>query len=194
MDLFSTCLYCSNPPFNHGLLCEACIDRDYAFLRNTFVGDILDLLPQGWVRESAVAFVEFDLENLIDIAYHFTPKENINSIMEICIINSYSDYPGDSPYNILNMLRYKGAKFNEELYRLTRSDKCIDSERILALFCDLPVTKIQRAWLRYRKWKRNRAVQIIQPKIIEWLYKPGGPMMKKSEKSFNQLIMSQSRV
>ena len=73
--------------------------------------------------------------------------------------------------------------YHEDLY----CDACIDSERI----CNLFATKIQRAWLKYRQRKRNGAIQIIQPKVIEWLYRPDGPMMKKSEKRFNQLIMSQ---
>ena len=68
-------------------------------------------------------------------------------------------------------------------------DACIVSEHIFNLFA----TKIQRAWLKYRQRKRNRAIQIIQKRVLEWLYRPDGPMMKKSEKSFNQLIMSQSR-
>ena len=194
MDLFSTCLYCDLPVNpNTGLHCEACYAEEYGFLEDSFIGDILNLLPQNWVREfSAVQALEvFTLDDYIDMTYNLMSKENIQSIAKLCIINSHLDYPGDSPYEILNMLRFKGAKFNGEMYELARSNECIDSERILNLFCDLPVTRIQRAWLRHRQWRRNRAVQIILPKVQEWLYRPGGLMMKKFEKHFNELATTQ---
>ena len=196
MDLFSTCLYCNLPinP-NTGLLCEACYAEEYGFLEDSFIGDILNLLPQNWVREfGAVQGLEvFTLDDYIDMTYDLMSKEDINSIMELCIINSHpNDSSSNSPYNILYMLRAKGAKFNGEMYKLTRSDECDDFERIVNLFYTLPVTKIQRAWRQYRQWKRNRAVRIIQPKVKEWLYRPGGPMMKKFEKHFNQIAITWS--
>jgi len=193
MDLFSTCLNCNlliNP--NTEFICEACRNREYDFVRNTFVGDFLDLLPQNWVRgfRALQALEVYTLDDYIVMTYNLMSKENIQSIAKLCIINS-DRYIGDSPYEILNMLRFKGVKFNGELYELARSNECIDSERILNLFCDLPVTRIQRAWLRHRQRRRNRAVQIIQPKVQEWLYRPGGPIMKKIEKHFNELATTQ---
>ena len=193
MDLFSTCLNC-NLPINPDtdFICESCRNREYDFIRNTFVGDFLDLLPQKWVREfSALQALEVHtLYDYIDMTYDLLSKENIQSIAKLCIINSHLDYPDDSPYDILEMLRFKGAKFNGELYELARSNECMDSERILELFCGLPVTRIQRVWRRYQQ-KRNRAIQIILPKVQEWLYRPGGLMMKKFEKHFNELATTQ---
>jgi hypothetical protein len=78
-------------------------------------------------------------------------------------------------------------KFDGEMYELTRSDECSDPGRILKLFCNEPARTIQRAW---KRWKRNRASQIIQQKFREWLYRPGGPMMKKIEEHFNQLAVT----
>jgi len=161
-----------------------------------FVKKILDLLPQLWRRRFNAdrALEVFTLDDFIDMTYGFMPKENINSIMRLCIEASHPDdesYDGNTPFATLSMLQYKGAKFNGELYKLTHSKKCIDSERILALFCDLPVIKIQRTWLRYHEWKHHRATQIISKKVKEWLYRPGGPMMRKFEKNFNQLAISQ---
>ena len=57
------------------------------------------------------------------------------------------------------MLQLLRAKFDRKMYELICSNKCIDSKRILGLFCDEPVKKIQHAWLRHRQWKRNRASQ-----------------------------------
>jgi hypothetical protein len=160
-----------------------------------FVKKILDLLPQVWRhRFNADRALEvFTLDDFIDMTYRFMPKENINTIMKLCIKASRPDfslYRGNNPYDILNMLQYEGVKFDREMYKLARSDECTDSKRILSLFCDLPATKIQHVWLKYRQQKRNRAIQIIQKRVLEWLYRPDGPMMKKSEKNFNRLIMS----
>ena len=98
------------------------------------------------------------------------PKEDINYIMKLSIMNLYTDDDedaGNNPYAILNVLHRMGFKFDGEMYELTRSDECSDSERILELFCDEPARTIQRAW---KRWKRNRASQIIQQKFREWLY------------------------
>ena len=76
------------------------------------------------------------------------------------------------------------AKFDGKLYTLTRSPECYDSERILKLFCTEPAEKIQFAWKNYLDRKRDQASRIIQEKVLEWLYRPGGPMMKKAEASF----------
>jgi hypothetical protein len=191
MCIFRNCVYCSHP-INSGILCERCRDIEYDRIRGSFEGDLLDLLPQDWVREfGAIEVVhEFPLEEFVYKAYSITPKENIQSIAKLCIIKSHLDYPGGEPYEILYMLCNMGFKFNGELYELARSNECMDSERILELFCGLPVTRIQRVWRRYQQ-KRNRAIQIILPKVQEWLYRPGGLMMKKFEKHFNELATTQ---
>jgi hypothetical protein len=72
-------------------------------------------------------------------------------------------------------------EFDGKLYKLTRSDKCIDSIRILSLFCNEPAKKIQRTWLKYRN---ERSARLIQQKVLEWLYRPGSPIMKRAELRF----------
>ena len=72
-------------------------------------------------------------------------------------------------------------EFNGKLYNLTCSDKCIDSVRILSLFCNEPAKKIQRTW---RNKRRNQSARLIQQKVLEWLYRPDGPIMKKAELHF----------
>jgi hypothetical protein len=194
-----TCLHCDLPinP-NNGWLCETCEtrrDREYGILENSFEGQIINLLPQDWVRQfhAYEALEVYELEDFIEMTYHFTPKENIDSIMELCIMNLHlSIYYKNSPYHVLYMLCLLGANFNGEMYELARSNKCMDSERILKIFCNGPARKIQRTWLRYREWKRNQASQIIQQKVKEWLYRPGGPMMRKFEKNFKRLSLESS--
>ena len=75
-------------------------------------------------------------------------------------------------------------EFDGKLYKLICSDKCIDSVRILSLFCNEPAKKIQRIWLKYRNKKRNQSAQLIQQKVLEWLYRPDGSIMKKAELHF----------
>ena len=75
-------------------------------------------------------------------------------------------------------------EFDRKLYKLICSDKCIDSVRILSLFCNEPAKKIQRIWLKYRNKRRNQSAQLIQQKVLEWLYRPDGPIMKKAELHF----------
>jgi hypothetical protein len=82
------------------------------------------------------------------------------------------------------------VKFDGKLYELTRSDKCIDSIRILSLFCNEPAKKIQHTWLKYRNERRNRSAQLIQQKVLEWLYRPGGPIMRRVESHFYNCIQS----
>jgi len=72
-------------------------------------------------------------------------------------------------------------EFDGKLYKLTCSDKCIDSVRILSLFCNEPAKKIQRIW---RNKRRNQSARLIQQKVLEWLYRPNSPIMKKAELHF----------
>ena len=44
--------------------------------------------------------------------------------------------------------------------------------------------KIQSAWRKYQERKCDQASQIIQEKVLEWLYRPGGPMMEKAKARF----------
>ena len=46
------------------------------------------------------------------------------------------------------------------------------------------VETIQEAWRNFIERKRNHASQTIQQAILPWLYRPGGPMMKKAERRF----------
>ena len=198
MSLISTCLYCCRlVNTNDGLLCENHYAEELAYQRMLFYDDIFNLLPKDWKRrfrvKKAFALKIYSLDNYIAWTYILMPKENIDSIMELCIINSHLDDQsliGNNPYDVLEMLERKGAKFNGELYELTRNRECDNSERILKLFCNKPTRKIQYTWLRYRERKRNIAIQIIQQKVREWLYRPGGPMMKKFEEHFNQLAVT----
>ena len=200
MYLTSTvCAICKCPiRANVNGFCGICNveEYEYYYFRDTFGKQILNLLPQKWVygfgAVEALGRGVFSLDDFIEMTYHFTPKEDINSITKLCIkISHPDDYYTNSPYSILNMLHYMGFKFNGEMYELARRDKCEDSKRILRLICYEPATKIQRAWLRYRERRCNRAVRIIQQKAREWLYRPGGPMMKKFEEHFNQLATTQ---
>jgi hypothetical protein len=83
-------------------------------------------------------------------------------------------------------------EFDGKLYKLTCSDKCIDSVRILSLFCNEPAKKIQRTWLRYRNERRNQSARLIQQKVLEWLYRPDGPIMKRAELRFYNHLSIQS--
>jgi hypothetical protein len=80
------------------------------------------------------------------------------------------------------------VKFDGKMYELICSDKCIDSIRILSTFYNEPAKEIQHAWLKYRNEKRNRSAQLIQQKVIKWLYRPGGPIMKRAESHFYNCV------
>jgi hypothetical protein len=156
---------------------------------NEYVFEILDLLPQTWrYRFGADSALEFyGLEDYIMMTYRFIKEKDIQKIIALSIKFSRPETPeyyGNSPYAVLKMLKYKGAKFNGKIYKLTCSNQCIDSVRILKLFCTMSVSKIQYIWLKYRQRKYNKACQLIQQKVLQWLYRPGGPMMKKFETHF----------
>ena len=76
------------------------------------------------------------------------------------------------------------VEFDGKMYKLVCSDKCIDSVRILSIFCNEPAKKIQHAWLKYKNKRRNQSARLIQQKVLEWLYRPGGSIMKKAESHF----------
>jgi hypothetical protein len=48
---------------------------------------------------------------------------------------------------------------------------------------------IQKAFRNYIHRKYSKAAKIIQQAVIYWLYKPDGPMIRKAEQHFNQLIV-----
>jgi hypothetical protein len=159
----------------------------------------------------------FDIDDYISMAFIQLGKQAIRTIMETSIMASRPDdesYEGGTPIAVLHTLHRKGVelvesaneaiyktngrfipsrlhalldkvKFDGKLYELTRSDKCIDSIRILSLFCNEPAKKIQHTWLKYR---RNRSAQLIQQKVLEWLYRPGGPIMRRVESHFYNCI------
>ena len=198
MSWISTCLYCFRlVNTNDGLLCEKHYAEELKYERKIFFADVFDIifleLKRVFDKDESLIYKRYKLDYCIYLTYSFMPKEDINYIMKLSIINLYPDDDEDTgnyPYAILNMLYDMGFKFNGELYELTRSDECSDSGRILELFCNEPARTIQRAWRQYCERKRNRASQIIQQKVREWLYRPGGPMMKKFEEHFNQLAVT----
>ena len=127
-------------------------------------------------------------------------QESTRRIMELCIRASEpmdGEIYGSNPIAILHTLkrlytsrisipRFRPylVKFDGKLYALTRSPECFDSERILELFCTEPAKTIQYAWKKYQERKCDQASRVIQERVLEWLYRPDGPMMKKSEESF----------
>ena len=114
-------------------------------------------------------------------------EKKIQAIMELCIISSHPDnqeYEGSSPYAVLYEFNYLEAKFNGKMYELACSSQCKDSERIIKLFCDKPAKKIQHTWRRYKHNQVVVATRLIQQKVLEWLYRPSGPIMKKAETHF----------
>jgi hypothetical protein len=117
--------------------------------------------------------------------YHKRP-EFIRSIAKEIYKSNKSIIPGRLQ-EIVNKMHK--IEFDGKVYKLTCSDKCIDSVRILSLFCNEPAKKIQHAWLKYRNKKYNQSAQIIQQKVLEWLYRPGGPIMKRAELHFYSCIL-----
>ena len=134
-------------------------------------------------------------------------QESTRRIMELCIRTSGPlDCERDGSTSIavlhtlkrlytsrVNIPRFRPylVKFDGKLYALTRSPECFDSERILELFCTEPAKKIQFAWKNYLDRKCDQASRVIQERVLEWLYRPDGPMMKKSEASFYSISAKQ---
>jgi hypothetical protein len=48
---------------------------------------------------------------------------------------------------------------------------------------------IQKAFRNYIHRKHSKAAKTIQRAVIHWLYRPDGPMMRKAEQHFNQLMV-----
>jgi hypothetical protein len=48
---------------------------------------------------------------------------------------------------------------------------------------------IQKAFRNYIHRKYFKAARTIQQAVIHWLYRPDGPMMRKAEQHFNQLMV-----
>ena len=175
---------------------------NHIHFRLFFVSGIMGLLPREWViRFRAYEALEFyDLNDFIGMTTLYRTEEVNRQIMELCIKASEPldcERAGSTPIAILTRLknfntsfaripRFKPylAKFDGGLYALTRSQECFDSERILELFCTEPARIIQHAWLKYWQKRKDQASRVIQERVLEWLYKPGGPMMKKGETSF----------
>jgi hypothetical protein len=178
-------------------------------LRIFFVDRIMRLLPRDWVYSfQAYEALEFyDLVEFIGMTLGRRTQESTRRIMELCIRASEPldcERNGSTPIAVLNILerlytsrisipRFRPylVKFDGKLYALTRSPECFDSERILELFCTEPAKKIQFAWKNYLDRKRDQASRVIQERVLEWLYRPDGPMMKKSEASFYSISAKQ---
>ena len=114
---------------------------------------------------------------ILKTLYHERP-EFIKSMSKAIYKENRSIIPG----RLQEVLDKKSKiEFDGKMYELTRSNKCIDSIRILSLFCNEPAKKIQHTWSKYRN---NKSARIIQQKVLEWLYRPGGSIMKKAESRF----------
>jgi len=172
----------------------------------------MKLLPHDWVHSfQAYEALEFyDLDDFIGMTLGKRTQESTRRIMELCIRASEPLDPSDceldgsNPIAVLytlerlytsrvNIPRFRPylVKFDGKLYALTRSPECFDSERILELFCTELAKKIQFAWKNYLDRKRDQASRVIQERVLEWLYRPDGPMMKKSEESFYSISAKQ---
>src|ERR1051325_4510564 len=168
-------------------------------LRIHFKRHILRLLPRQWVSDfRAYEALEFyDLDDFIGMTNTLRTEDANRQIMELCIKASNPldwEIEGSTPIAILKTIarfnnsfapipRFKPyiIKFDGKMYELTRSNECLDSRRILKLFCTKPARIIQYAWKRYQQKRKDCASRVIQQKVLEWLYRPDGPMMKKSE-------------
>jgi len=117
---------------------------------------------------------------ILETLYRERP-EFIRSMSKAIYKENRSIIPGRLQ-EVLN--KKQKIEFDGKMYELTRSDKCIDSVRILSLFCNEPAKKIQHTWLKYRNKKYNQSARLIQQMVLEWLYRPGGPIMKKAELHF----------
>ncbi|CAB4382707.1 unnamed protein product [Rhizophagus irregularis] len=166
---------------------------------------IIRLLPRNWVSSFRAyeALEFFDVDDFVSMTYNHLSLEQTQSIMKVCIKSSRSEEEDDDiPYKVLKVIKsqkrdidkiarsikeLEKGKFNGEMYYLTRSTACNDQECILHLFCDEPARIIQQAWKAWKKYQYIQAIKKIQRWVIEWLYKPYGPMMKKAEARFNTL-------
>jgi hypothetical protein len=178
---------------------------NHLHFRLFFIGGIMRLLPQEWVNSfrAYVALEFYDLEDFIGMTTPYRTEEVNRQIMELCIKASEPldcEMNGSSPIAVLTRLknintsfaripRFKShlAKFDGGLYALTRSQECFDSEQILELFCTEPARIIQHAWLKYWQKRKDQASRVIQERVLEWLYRPDGPMMKKGEMHFRSI-------
>ena len=198
------------PPMFSGRMSPVFLDRFVHMLypehlsiaRICFKRLIMRLLPPQWVISfrayEALGF--YDLEDFINMTHLLRTPESNRQIMALCIQASEPDdweRYGSTPIAVLSELKRFStkcalfpraqqliAKFDGKMYALARSPDCYDSERILILFCTRPARIIQYAWKKYQERKRDQASRIIQEYIRDWLYRPGGPMMKKAEASF----------
>ena len=177
--------------------------------RMHFVERVMGLLPHDWVHSfRAYEALEFyGLVEFIGMTLGRRTQESTRHIMELCIRASEPvdcELYGSTPIAVLHTLkrlytsrisipRFRPylVKFDGKLYALTQSPECYDSERILELFCTEPAKKIQFAWKNYLDRKRDQASRVIQERVLEWLYRPDGPMMKKSEESFYSISAKQ---
>ena len=186
------------------------------FDSDEFTLKVIKLLPTQWVRSFGAyeALEVLGVDDYISMVYYQLDKTQLEAIIKLCIENvdpEFDIFSANSPYAVLDAINSKKStvdelahcykntkginqsriqllldkgKFTGEMYALTRSDKCKDPEFILAMYCDKPAKRIQKAWQRYR---RNKSARIIQTMVKEWLYRPGGAMMKRAEARFYRL-------
>ena len=154
MSWISPCSYCGRLTYTiDRIICEACYAEELKYQREIFSADVFNIifleLKRVFDKDESRIYKRYNLDGYIYLTYSFMPKEDINYIMKLSIINLYPDddeVTGNYPYAILNMLYDMEFKFDGEMYELTRSDECSDPGRILKLFCDEPARTIQRAW------------------------------------------------
>ena len=184
-------------------------DHIHRRLRILFKEAVIDLLPRKLVNSLRTygPLNLYDLETLVGFTQGMRVENETRQIIELCIRASDPlDYEWDGNTPIVILKEFKGfntsfariprfqphlVKFDGKLYALTRSPECFDSERILELFCTEPAKKIQFAWKNYLDRKRDQASRVIQERVLEWLYRHDGPMMKKSEASFYSISAKQ---
>jgi hypothetical protein len=185
--------------------------NNHTYLRIYFKELVARQLPLHLVRTmnpQQSPLEVLDLNDIIDITFRNRTPEQTKEIMKICIRalepEDTNTWSGNTPYAVLHEFNYLNTrfalfprasrylvKFDGDMYALTRSPECQDSERILEMFCTRPARIIQYAWKRYQKRKRDQASRIIQEYVRNWLYRPGGPMMKKAETSFYTIASKQ---
>ena len=144
--------------------------------QENFIYRIIQFLPQTWVNNFQV-YEALNVLSISDIIFYCIKakqldKKSLQMILEFCIMSSHPStplYEDNYPSDILISLYHSGFKFDGKLYALICSDKCIDLHRILSLLYTKPA-------------------QLIQKKVLEWLYHPNGPIMKKAEKHFYSIV------
>jgi len=76
------------------------------------------------------------------------------------------------------------ALYNYIKYYLGRKNKSKECHHCITKIC--PILTIQHSWRHYKAHK-NAAIK-IQRIVLQWLYRPGGSLMMKSEAHFYKTV------